>query len=215
MSPSLLPDRILTASSCIVDLVPDDWSIAWTNVESARRQERAARFGLAGAALAEFTAWATDAINTGDLAWPSVFPSLEVARRMRARFLPKAEGLVLFGIALPRDLVGAFVDETSPAAGHGEHGVRVALRRGEAPDPCGRALGFDILGWDCGTFHSYVCNGLENDFASKLGVRPNQHGFVDRLDDARRCADFCNLETTGAEPGPWLPWLTLVYDDCP
>lgn len=63
-----------------------------------------------------------------------------------------------------------FLDETRPELGQGQAGVLTALQRGVAPGPSGIAIGFDELGWDYGSFHSYVCNGLENEFASVLGI---------------------------------------------
>jgi hypothetical protein len=192
--------------------VPDTWSIAWTNDTPEARQAAVSRFGLKASSLAEFTSWCTQALETGDLAWPGVFLDVDVALRTKARFLSQAEGLVVFGIALPRRLVGSFLDETRPEAGQGEPGVVAAIRRGEPPAPSGTALGFDVLGWDWGGFHSFICNGLEREFAKVLGVAPNQHGFFDGPVDAERCAEHCNLETTGAEPALWLPWLVLLYE---
>ena len=210
MNPELLPDAILTASHCLVDFVPDAWSIAWSGDSPEERQERASRFQLTGAALEEFMDFCTHALETGELGWPSVLRDIEIARRVKSQFFSKIEGLVVFGIALARELVKDFLDETRQEAGHA--GVLTALRRGLAPDPSGIALGFDVLGWDWCAFHSYVCNSLENEFASVLNIRPNQYGFFDRIEDARRCADHSNLETTGAEPALWRPWLTVVYD---
>lgn len=212
MNPGLLPETILTATDCIVEFAPGPWSISWTKVSPEARQEAGARFGLDRTSLEAFTNWSTEALETGELKWPSVFLDLDVARRVKARFLSNTGGVVVFGIALSRDLVDAFLDETRKESGQGEPGVLSAIRRGEPPAQSGRLLGFDVLGWDCGSFHSYLCNGLENEFASVLGVRPNEHGFFDRLDDASRCADHCNSETTGAEPASWLPWMVLAYD---
>lgn len=212
MNPVLLPSRILTASDCITDVVPDARAITWTNSSPERKSEQALRFGLAGAAAGEFTDWCTNALDSGELAWPSVFMDVDVARRVRARFFSSTDGAAVFGIALPGDLVSSFLEATRPAAGEGEPGVLVALRRGARPSCGGVALGFDVLGWDHGAFHSYICNSLENDFASLLGVRPNRHGLFDAIEDARKCADYSNLETTAAEPALWLPWLTLLYD---
>lgn len=207
----LLPEWILTASHCLVDLVLDTWAVEWSSDSRESRLEAASRLGLDGAALAELTAWCTRALDTGELGWPGVFFDVEVARRVRARFLPQ-DDLVVFGIALPRDLTQEFLEELSPKEATGDTGVAAAIRRGAPPNDGGTALGFDILGWDWSYFHSYACNSLESEFASALGITPNRHGFFDRLEDARRCADHCNLETTGAEPVFWLPWLVHVYD---
>ncbi|MCL2778710.1 MAG: hypothetical protein FWD73_11965 [Polyangiaceae bacterium] len=61
----------------------------------------------------------------------------ETARRVKSQFFSKIEGLVVLGIALPRELVKDFLDETRPEAEHA--GVLTALQRGLAPDPSGVA----------------------------------------------------------------------------
>ncbi len=212
MNATLLPTSIVTASDCIVDHAPNTWSIAWVGHTEASRLDEAANFAMNADDLAAFTGWCTAALESGDLVWPGVFVDIDVARWVRARFLSKAQGLVLIGIALAQDLVETFVEETRVEVGHGEPGVVTAIRRGNSPSPGGAILGFDVLGWDGGGFHSYICNGLEMEFLSTFGIRPNRHGFFDQSEEARRCAEHSNLETTGAEPALWLPWLTLLYD---
>ncbi|MEZ4224730.1 MAG: hypothetical protein R3B13_27510 [Polyangiaceae bacterium] len=212
MTGGLLPEILVTASDCIVDLVPNTWSIEWTQETRTARQEEAVKFGLNPSELQSFTDWCTSALESGDLGWPCVFLSVEVALRVRHEFLARASSLVVFGIALPHDLVSTFVEETRLAAGQGEPGVRAAVRGRNAPSPGGSLLGYDVLGWEYGGFHSYVCNGLETEFARAFAIKPNRWGFFDRLDDARRCADHCNQETTGAEPALWMPWRVTLYD---
>lgn len=211
MNASLLPDQIVTVSDCIVEVAPNVWSIAWAQVSEAERARRGGQFGLAGSALSDFITWCTEAFDAGLLGWPHVIFDLDVARGLRERLRTGAEAPRILGIALPRDLVERFARDAHET-GSGEPGVLTALRRGTPPPEGGVTLGFDVLGWDWGAFHSYICNGLETEFASALGIRPNANGFFDDLDDARQCADHANLATTGAEPGLWLPWLTVAYD---
>lgn len=210
MNAELLPDTIVSATDCLVDLVPNIWSIEWAG-DARDREEAGARFSLQGRGLADFTTWCTQAFDSGELGWPGVFLDLDLALRTRERFFSGTEGLVVFGIALPADLVPDFIDENLLAPGEGEPGVVTAIRRGTPPSP-GRPLGVDVLGWDHGGFHSYICNGLETEFDAALGIRPNRHGFFDEPGDARRCAEHSNLETTGAEPCLWLPWMVRLYD---
>ena len=212
MNAYLLPETIVTATDCIVDLVPNTWSIEWTHDTQAARQEEAAKFGLKTSEIEAFTAWSTSALESGELGWPGVFLSVDVALRVKRDFLSRATSLVVIGIALPHELVSTFLDETRVEAGQGEPGVVAAVRGGKVPSARGRLLGYDVLGWDFGGFHSYVCNGLETEFADLFEIKPNRWGFFDRLGDARRCADHCNLETTGAEPALWMPWRVTLYE---
>ena len=212
MNVELLPDRILTASHCLVDLAPDTWAISWTGDTMESRREAAARFGLTEQGLRELMDWSTAAIDSGSLGWPSVFLDVDNAIEFRARFLPASVDAVVFGIALPADLRDEFLEETRPGPQEGTPGVVMALQANATQDERGRLLGFDVLGWDYGGFHSYICNGLETEFQRALGLRPNAHGFFATEQEARRCAEHAGLETTAAEPALWLPWRVALYE---
>lgn len=211
MNSALVPETVITASECLVRLVPDTWAIEWTNHTTEERRESALHFGLDDSARVALTHYCTNALDTGALGWPSTFTDLFTARAVRETFLSTAPKLVIFGIALPHDLLENFLDASRPPPGHGEPGVFTALTHGVSPDPSGLSLGFDVLGWDHSLFHSYLCNGLENSFAETLGITPNRHGFFDHLTDARKCAAYAGLDSTHAEPALWLPWQTLLY----
>ena len=211
MNPELLPDRILTASHCLVDLAPDTWGIVWTQDSIESRRAAAAKFGVGEQGLREIMDWSTAAIDSGSLGWPNVFLNVETAIHFRARFLPVSADTVVFGIALPADLRDVFLAETRPSAQDGTPGVVKALEANVTQDERGRLLGFDVLGWDYG-FHSYICNGLETEFQRALGLTPNAHGFFATEQEARQCAEHAGLETTAAEPALWLPWKVVRYE---
>ena len=179
--------------------------------DQTAREQAAAKFGLEKEELLALTDWCTKALESGALGWPGVFASLDVALRVKEEFFSRSVGLVVFGISLSRDDVPHFLDQSTLEA-DAEFGVTSVLRRGESPSGRGRTLGFDVLGWEHGGFHSYLCNGLEVEFARLLKTSPNPYGFFDRLDDARQCTEHCNVETTGAEPALWMPWRVSLYD---
>jgi hypothetical protein len=209
MNAALLPERILTASSCLIGLVPDTWALAWTQEGADERRKAAAQFGLSEDTLRSITAWTSSAFDTGRVGFPNVLLTLEAALELKRLFMP--EDVVVFGIGLPRDLCASFVDYADVPDGMGVPGVVRALEAITRPAPGGQPLGFDVLGWDTGSFHSYLCNGLESEFDKLLGVRPNAHGFYDGEADARRCAEHASSESTRAEPGLWLPWFVHAY----
>jgi hypothetical protein len=212
MNGALLPDRILTASDCLVDLAPNTWGIAWTRDTIESRREAAAKFGLNEQALRELMDWSTAAIDSGSLGWPNVFLDVATAIHFRTSFLPASTDTVVFGIALPADLRDEFLEGLRPGPQEGTPGVVRALEANVMQDEQGSLLGFDVLGWDHGGFHSYICNGLETEFQQALGLTPNAHGFFATEQEARRCAEHAGLETTGAEPALWLPWRVIRYE---
>ena len=72
--------------------------------------------------------------------------------------------------------------------------------------------GFELLATQHGLLTcSWVCNGLEKVCSERLGVRPNEHGFVDAESDAERCLTLIRKPETGAEPGLWLPFRVTIY----
>lgn len=75
----------------------------------------------------------------------------------------------------------------------------------------GSVLGFEILGYDMGTFHSYICNRLEDDYDKEYGFRLNRSGFISTIDEAKKLAEYTNRDDVGAEPVLWLPWVIVKY----
>jgi hypothetical protein len=212
MTRDLLPPVLLSASSCIVPAIPDTWALSWTNETPEEREQAAARFGLGADRLAAVLAWTTAAFNRGEIGWPNIFFTADEARAFVQAFVPDPSSVALLGLGLPADLVPGFLAATTPSpsgpqyAPTGGSGVYAAVLRGNAPDPGGTPLGFEILGYEHGAFHSSVCNGLERTFRDVLGVVPNAQGFYTREDEARRCAALAADPATAAEPAHWLPW---------
>lgn len=61
-------------------------------------------------------------------------------------------------------------------------------------------LGFDILGWDIGIFHSFLCNGLQKMLTR---VRFNDYGLLGNTFD-ETAAFSCQIQGLG-EPVEWIP----------
>lgn len=182
----MLPERILSVSECIVDIIPEP-----------------------GERFAE----PYNAFDIEEIGWPNVFYSTPDAWEFIRRSLPEADDLVILGIGLHLTLVDAYLTEEQPPAGaKGASGVYEAISRGKGLDPGGENLGFEVLGLECGgSPHSWLCNGLEMDAWRELGIRPNERGFLGTLDEAQRCAQYANRPESGAEPVFWLPWLIVRY----
>jgi hypothetical protein len=86
------------------------------------------------------------------------------------------------------------------------------LSRYEPVDPNGMKLGFEILGFEgpC-NFHSHICNSLEKDLKKEIGVRFNENGFIDSLEDAIRSTKYIEDGELG-EPVPWYPCVIMRYE---
>src|SRR5690348_13143570 len=88
MSADLLPERLLSASTCICPRVPDSWALRWVNMTDDERRTAASVFGIGPARLPAVIDWVTQAMDSGALGWPNVFLSLTTARAFVHDCLP-------------------------------------------------------------------------------------------------------------------------------
>jgi hypothetical protein len=107
-----LPAGVLTASACLADMAPDSWAIEWVKAREGEREDHAERLGIQREDLPAVARWATDRFAEGRLLWPNIFPSADLACEFRRRFV-RSE-IHLLGIALPADLVDAFLFLAAP-----------------------------------------------------------------------------------------------------
>ena len=71
----------------------------------------------------------------------------------------------------------------------------------EAPADENDLLGFDILGWDIGSFHSFLCNGLQKMLPT---AQFNSYGLLENT--FNEVATFsCQIQGHG-EPVEWIPY---------
>jgi hypothetical protein len=211
MSRELLPDRLLTASSCIARFVPDTWSLEWTSTTGDERRKAARELGLDRAAVTALTRHVTDAFDENHFGWPNVVMSTEALVGLLRR-LPTTREWVALGLALRRDHVPGFLDENRPPEGTGAAGVYRLLAQRLALPEGGTNLGFEPLGFEVGGRpHSWLCNHLEVECFRALGIRPAASGLLETEDDAERVTAHISRDEVGAEPVHWLPWMILDY----
>lgn len=210
VSSELLPARIISMSDCLAHFVPDVWSLAWASVSQGERIQSATSLGVDPALLQDLI---TDATSEFDRSWgwPNVIFDLAFAREFAHRFLADVDDLHLIGLALPVDLAPAFIDEARPGPGEGASGLFQCISNGKVPASGGTPVGWEILGFQSSSFHSWLCNGLEREVFRELGLRPAQNGLIDDARKARDIADYCGKEGVGAEPALWQPWLLIEY----
>lgn len=99
----------------------------------------------------------TDVVTAPDGQW---FTTAEAARQRT--------GLPVYAIGMPGSAAEAL---------HNVYEAPLLATPGLFPDEL-TVLGHEVLGYDDGTWHSWLCNDLAGD-AAKLGVRPGPHGLLD------------------------------------
>lgn len=202
----VLPEVIWTPTSCICNLYPADWGFSWCKVAHEQIVQGLAELGLLREDLMPLQQWVDSRFNEARIGFPGNFLDLAAAREFVALFTRKSELLKIIGIGLPEEYVSEFLDEARPGETEAAPGIyrSIELRR-ELVE--GNPLGYEPLGYDYGGFHSFICNSLERDYTNTLGLHLNQFGRFEDLADCAKAVEYTRLESTGAEPALWQPWL--------
>ncbi len=208
MDATLVPERILSLSECVGAVAPAAWAYYWTSSEPGSRAASLEALGLQEAVVGPLASWIDAALGAGQLGFPSTFFSLAKAQEFRARFFANHDDVYVVGLALDRALA---LRSALKSVGTAHDGPATMLAQDAAPEPGGRALGFDVLALDTGGFHSFLCGGAERRLFARLGARPNARGLFDDPTLARDCAALVEAEGLG-EPGPWSAWEVLAYE---
>jgi hypothetical protein len=94
------------------------------------------------------------------------------------------------------------------------HPILTNLAKGAAP-PAGQVLGFEVLGFDQGQFHTWLCYSLHEDASTDLGIVPNDRGLLSTLAEARLVSNTANQGPWGvngvAEEYTWFPALITQH----
>jgi hypothetical protein len=201
----ILPNTLVTMSNCFTKVVCDINQLQWDTYDNVREAiaEEAMEFGIPPPQIAELVNWAKAQRNTNYNAYSEVEPALE----LRRRFITDPSVHVI-GIGLHTSLLDSFMSQLGKDINRGV-GLVELVNDKRPPADGGTALGFEPLGFEGTKFHSWLCHDAPGEAYKRFGVRPNQLGLIDRLDDARQINE--HLLQTGAEPAIWEPWLLLDY----
>lgn len=212
MDHEVIPDTVLSMSECISDIYPDI-TILWGTSMKAKR-EYAQRLKVSQEAFEELESWVEDQLDAGSFKFPHVFSTVELAREFLCKFLGHLSAAKIIGIGLPEEYVTNFIDYEQSLNKEEEtrYGIEHSLVHKNSIEGKGaNMLGYEILGFESGTFHSYLCNGLEKDFKDHFSFKLNEHGLIPSLDDAARYCNYSNNEELGTEPVLWFPWAVFEY----
>jgi hypothetical protein len=192
-------------SACFTDVVRDIVQLQWDRYEDVTETiaEEARAFEIDSSLIPELVGWAKSQHNENYIVLTDLRPALE----LYTRFVTKLSARVI-GIALHKSLLASFEVQLKKDVNEG-FGLVELVRAMLPPVAGGKPLGFELLGFSGTKFHSWLCHYAPKEVDERLGIRPNQFGLIDGLEDARRVNDY--LLETGAEPAIWAPWLLLDY----
>ncbi|MCZ0983091.1 hypothetical protein O1L60_40175 [Streptomyces diastatochromogenes] len=75
----------------------------------------------------------------------------------------------------------------------------------------GHELGWEVLGYDCGLLHTWLCNDLYQEGRLHLGVDTDERGLLPDGQAALRVAAWANTRGD-AKPVTWFPGTLIEWD---
>jgi hypothetical protein len=207
MNENVLHDIIVSASRCICDVFPDP-NVIWSDSKE-RKVEYMNQLGLDSQTYSEMEQWISREFEQS-FDFPDVFNNYEKAAEFLNKYLYNLKDLTIVGLALPEILRSVFIEDQTNL----KYGICKNIDKSKSVSLSNSSLGFEILGFESGGFHSYICNGLENDYYNKYNLKLNENGFIGTLEEAQKLADYTNHMIEGTEPVLWLPWAVLKISDC-
>jgi len=204
MNSNVLHHSVLSASRCICNFYPDIdviWSESKKKKETYRKTLR-----LDNYTYDEMEHWINDEFEK-NFDFPDVFNNYESAVKFCHKFLNNQNSIRIIGVALPNKYRDVFLAEQDDF----RYGICKNLNQSLCINLNGTVLGYEILGFEAGGFHSYICNHLENYYYDKYKIKLNNHGLISTLEEAQILADYTNNEIKDTEPVLWLPWIILEY----
>jgi hypothetical protein len=151
-----------------------------------------------------------DMVSVDEVGWDDWFADRPTAERARPVVGDTAHRALAVGIH-QGDVAGLLADIADGGwdVSAGSLPERLAERLPFPPVEAADALGFELLGYDCGTWHTWTCLGdLVEDVHQATGVRPGAWGLLQHYGDARTAADFLTRSGLG-DPKVflWVPAL--------
>jgi len=202
---------IWVLTDCICDFMPTYTLLPGCESTDEIISEISNHTGLSVEEIESMKTTVENMLSTKQLGWPNVFHTLDSAQDFYEKHLSKAKNFKILGIAFSEKDAEEFLIEENPNNSQDIGILNVLSKRQEIPSNI-NSLGFEILGHEYGgDFHSFLCNGLEKDFAEKLGITFNETGRMKTYEDAKRAEEYINDESVGAEPVPW--YACLVFEE--
>ncbi|MEU8075192.1 hypothetical protein AB0B31_07055 [Catellatospora citrea] len=122
-----------------------------------------------------------------------------------------AEAAHVLAVGIPASAVLGLAAMVKNWIGTCPHPILSNLTQPGSPD--GTVQGFEVLGFETGRFHSWLCYDLLGEAFDKLGIRTNDRGLLDTLAEARQVADMANSNRGTPEGTPeevtWFPALIM------
>ena len=213
MDKAFVPESVLSVSECICTHYPDI-SFLWGNSE-VKKDRYMEQLGLSLTTFQLLEQWIEEHRKTGDILFPQVFSNLNAAQTFVDRFLNHLPDIRSISIGLPEQYKVDFLEDVAAFSSKNPepYGVEKMLSQHLSPDMDGaKKIGYEVLGFDSGLFHSYLCNELERNFSQQFNFSLNSCGLIHTFEEADRYSDYCNELGEATEAVLWFPWAIFEYE---
>lgn len=190
--------RVVSASFCVAPQLPEMWCVEWASMSASERHALADAAGVPADRRDEAIALVTEAHGRGGTDLPALTRDRSLAEALRTLAGP---GALLLSLAV-REEDASLVLEPDRV----EHaGIAAIVARAEAAPADVEPIGWEVVGDDYGSLHSWLCHGLPGALAAAgESLELTAEGLLVRREDAVRIARRCHDEELGVEPCPWL-----------
>lgn len=190
---SLPCEKILSVSRCICDIHPDLTGCYFINhiAHSAYKN----RLGLSDDKFRQLKTDISELIDRRILSLDSCFAKLPDALYIFRNFLQNIPDLKIIGISTDEKYFDTLIAE----------GFDVLSNSSLSDEINGALIGGEILGWDNGSFHSYLCNSLEKEILEKYTMTVSQTGLIQN--SFEEITQFAEHIKRLGEPVQWIPFL--------
>jgi hypothetical protein len=197
--------EIYTCSPCINDSYFDSWAISWATTEKEDLNETKAIFNLTDEDVEKIQVWADKKLDEEKLGWINTFADLKTLTEYKEKFFPNNLEFEILSISFPETELGKALDLTKTTESNsGEIGIYNKLKDKEIDLEKGEFLGYDIIGIEIGgDFHSFHCNDLANDLKDKFGLKINEFGLFEKIENWNGIKEFLS-DPINAEEVPWF-----------
>ncbi|KAB1439664.1 hypothetical protein [Candidatus Galacturonibacter soehngenii] len=138
MNHDVLPESLLSASSCICDFYPDS-SVVF-NKSRKKKKEYRKEIGVDFSDYNKMEDWLNKE-SENRFEYPNVFSSLNSANEFCQKFLYNQSELKIIGVALPKTYKNSFLEDQDLG-----YGICKNINKAMAIDSHSTILGYEILG---------------------------------------------------------------------
>jgi len=164
MDKELLPEKIVSLSNCICEFHPNI-NILWGG-SHLNKQNYSNKLHLSKDSFDEMEKWVLHQFEKDMFLYSNIFTTVNLARDFSGVFLNELDERMIIEIGLPESFVDGFLEDVDTYSKSNKVGLGIdKLLINKTPiDVEANSLGYEVVGFEEGKFHSYICNGLEKDY---------------------------------------------------